>query len=87
MQNHVHAREAAGGGIFFLDVHGLGQIGRGVGELILAVLAQVADMERLKISGRCESGRVLAKEPDRADYAGQYAGRSEIHGWRYDQDF
>src|SRR4051794_35116177 len=32
-----------------VDVHGLGRIGKGVGELILAVLAQVADMERQRI--------------------------------------
>src|SRR5580698_6439712 len=32
-----------------VDVHGLGPMGRGVGELILAVLAQVADMERRRI--------------------------------------
>jgi putative DNA-invertase from lambdoid prophage Rac len=44
-----------------VDVHGLGPIGRGVGELILAVLAQVADMERRKIVDRCESGRVAAR--------------------------
>ena len=44
-----------------VDVHGLGPIGRGVGELILAVLAQVADMERRKIMERCESGRVAAR--------------------------
>lgn len=44
-----------------IDVHGLGQIGRGVGELIVAVLAQVADMERLRIRGRCDAGREAAK--------------------------
>lgn len=44
-----------------VDVHGLGIIGRGVGELILAVLAQVADMERLRIVERCESGRQAAR--------------------------
>jgi len=44
-----------------VDVHGLGSIGRGVGELILAVLAQVADMERQKIRERCDAGRVAAK--------------------------
>lgn len=45
-----------------VDVHGLGPIGRGVGELILAVLAQVADMERRRIAERCEAGRVAARE-------------------------
>jgi putative DNA-invertase from lambdoid prophage Rac len=44
-----------------VEVHGLGAIGRGVGELILAVLAQVADMERQKIRERCDAGRVAAK--------------------------
>lgn len=44
-----------------VDVHGLGQIGRGVGEIILAVLAQVADMERQKIRERTEAGRMAAR--------------------------
>ena len=44
-----------------VEVHGLGQIGRGTGELILAVLAQVADMERERIRERCESGRHAAR--------------------------
>ena len=44
-----------------VDVHGLGPIGRGVGELILAVLAQVADMERRRIAERCETGRAAAR--------------------------
>src|SRR5687768_1525644 len=35
-----------------VHVHGIGPIGRGVGELILAVLAQVADMERQRIAER-----------------------------------
>lgn len=44
-----------------LDVHGLGPIGRGVGELIVAVLAQIADMERARIKERCEAGRDAAR--------------------------
>jgi len=44
-----------------LDVCGLGAIGRGVGELIVAVLAQIADMERQRIKERCEAGRVAAR--------------------------
>ncbi|MDG5489220.1 recombinase family protein [Sphingomonas sp. BGYR3] len=44
-----------------LDVRGLGPIGRGVGELIVAVLAQMADMERQRIKERCDSGRAAAK--------------------------
>lgn len=45
-----------------VDVHGLGSIGKGVGELILAVLAQVADMERNRIKERCDTGRKAARE-------------------------
>lgn len=45
-----------------VEVNGLGSIGPGVGELIVAVLAQVADMERARINERTSSGRKLAKE-------------------------
>lgn len=45
-----------------VEVRGLGRIAEGVGELILAVLAQVADMERARIVERCESGRQKARE-------------------------
>jgi putative DNA-invertase from lambdoid prophage Rac len=45
-----------------VDVHGLGPIGRGVGELILAVLAQVAEMERRRIAERAEAGRQAARK-------------------------
>ena len=44
-----------------LDVRGLGAIGRGVGELIVAVLAQIADMERQRIRERCDAGRDAAR--------------------------
>lgn len=44
-----------------VDVRGLGQIGKGVGELIAAVLSQIADMERQRINERTASGRELAK--------------------------
>lgn len=44
-----------------VEVRGLGAIGRGVGELILAVLAQIADMERQRIKERCDAGREAAK--------------------------
>lgn len=44
-----------------LDVLGLGPIGRGVGELIVAVLAQIADMERNRIRERCDAGRKAAR--------------------------
>src|SRR5699024_6904228 len=44
-----------------VDVRGLGPIGRGVGELVVAVLAQMADMERNRIKERCNAGRVAAR--------------------------
>jgi putative DNA-invertase from lambdoid prophage Rac len=44
-----------------VDVRGLGKIAPGVGELIVAVLSQVADMERQRINERTASGRELAK--------------------------
>jgi putative DNA-invertase from lambdoid prophage Rac len=44
-----------------VDIHGLGPVGRGVGELIVAVLAQVANMEREKIIARTADGRANAK--------------------------
>lgn len=44
-----------------VEVRGLGRIGKGVGELILAVLAQVADMERQRIAERTAAGRAVAK--------------------------
>lgn len=45
-----------------VEVHGLGRIAKGVGELILAVLAQVADMERQRIRERTDAGRQAARE-------------------------
>lgn len=44
-----------------VDVLGLGPIGKGVGELIVAVLAQMADMERNRIKERCDAGRAAAR--------------------------
>ena len=44
-----------------VHVHGLGAIGRGVGEIVVAVLAQVADMERRRIVERCDNGRTAAR--------------------------
>lgn len=44
-----------------VHINGLGQIGPGVGELIVSVLAQVADMERARINERTAAGRQLAK--------------------------
>ncbi|PPC94844.1 MAG: resolvase [Methylotenera sp.] len=45
-----------------LHIHGLGMVGKGVGELIIAVLAQVADMEKQRIAERTMHGRLLAKK-------------------------
>ena len=44
-----------------IEVNGLGSIGPGVGKLIVAVLAQVADMERARINERTANSRTLAK--------------------------
>ena len=44
-----------------VDVKGLGVIGQGVGELILAVLAQVAQMQKDRILECCEGGRAAAR--------------------------
>jgi DNA invertase Pin-like site-specific DNA recombinase len=45
-----------------LEVRRLGRIAKGVGELILAVLAQVADMERQRILERTAQGRETARQ-------------------------
>lgn len=44
-----------------VNVHGIGDIAGGVGELILAVLAQIADMERRRIAERTSAGRAAAR--------------------------
>jgi putative DNA-invertase from lambdoid prophage Rac len=44
-----------------VQVRGLGVIAKGVGELIVAVLAQVADMERKRIVERTAEGRKTAR--------------------------
>lgn len=41
-------------------IHGIGPVARGVGEMVVAVLAQIADMERQKIIERTEAGRAVA---------------------------
>lgn len=43
-----------------VHVHGIGDIGRGAGEIVLAVLAQVADLERKRIMERTAAGRSVA---------------------------
>ena len=45
-----------------VHVHGLGLLIGDAGTLILAVLAQIADMERKKINERTEAGRQAARE-------------------------
>jgi putative DNA-invertase from lambdoid prophage Rac len=60
------------------DVHGLGRIAEGVGELILAVLSQVADLERRRIKDRTAAGRELVHchaEENRPD-----TSREDQHG-------
>ncbi|MEO8015726.1 MAG: recombinase family protein, partial [Polaromonas sp.] len=45
-----------------VHVQGLDVMAKGAGELILAVLAQVADMERQRIAERTAAGRQVARE-------------------------
>ena len=45
-----------------VHIHGLGLIAKGVGELILAVLAQVASMEKARINERTAAGRLTAQK-------------------------
>jgi putative DNA-invertase from lambdoid prophage Rac len=75
-----------------VNVRGLGLIGRGVGELIVAVLAQVAEMERERIRERTATGREAAKASLAAtgkthrgkDSLGRpaIADASEVRAWR-----
>jgi putative DNA-invertase from lambdoid prophage Rac len=44
-----------------VDIHGLGPIRGDVGGIIVAVLAQVAQMERNRIKERCDTGRAAAR--------------------------
>ena len=44
-----------------LQIHGIGTVGAGAGEIVLAVLAQVADLERRKIRERTAAGREAAR--------------------------
>ena len=45
-----------------LHVHGIGPIAGEAGKLVFALLAQLAEMERARITERTESGRKLARE-------------------------
>lgn len=58
MQTTIKALLAKGVNV---NVRGLGLIGKGVGELIVAVLAQVAEMEMERIRERTATGRDAAK--------------------------
>jgi putative DNA-invertase from lambdoid prophage Rac len=79
-----------------VHVHGLGEIAGGVGELILAVLAQVADMERRRIAERTASGRAAARkalaETGRTHRGKTSLGRphaadaDKVAAWRRDND-
>ena len=44
-----------------VDVRGLGPIAGDAGKLIVAVLAQMAEIERNRIKDRCDAGRVAAR--------------------------
>jgi len=84
-------RDLVGKGVA-LDVRGLGRIEAGVGELILAVLAQIADLERQKIIERTALGRDRARELLRLTGKTQHGAESlgrptvfnadEIKAWR-----
>jgi putative DNA-invertase from lambdoid prophage Rac len=78
-----------------VEIRGLGTIARGVGELIIAVLAQVADMERQRITERTAHGRRLAQESlaatGRTHRGKESLGRpmqgnaAEVQTWRSNQ--
>jgi len=75
-----------------VNIHGLGPISRGVGEIILAVLSQVADLERRRIRERCDAGRAAARkaldETGRTHHGKASLGRphaadaEEVRAWR-----
>lgn len=79
-----------------VDVLGIGPIAKGVGELILAVLAQIAQMERDRIRDRCDAGRAAAKASLKAcgrTHRGKFSlGRAcivdpaEVALWRRDNN-
>ena len=45
-----------------VEIHGLGPIAGDSGKLVVAVLAQLSEIERSKIALRCEAGRQLARK-------------------------
>lgn len=75
-----------------VEVQGLGVIAEGVGDLILAVLAQVAAMEKARINDRTAQGREVAKrmlaETGKTQHGKTSMGRpakadaAEVKAWR-----
>jgi putative DNA-invertase from lambdoid prophage Rac len=62
-----------------VDILGLGVVGKGVGELIVAVLAHVAKMERERIAERTALGRHAAREAF-ATNGKTHRGKDRLHG-------
>ncbi|MBB4608782.1 DNA invertase Pin-like site-specific DNA recombinase [Sphingomonas yabuuchiae] len=79
-----------------LDVRGLGVISGNVGDLIVAVLAQIAGMERAVIRERTTAGRELARKLLDTDGMTQNGAKSlgrppardpdEVRAWRKEND-
>lgn len=77
-----------------VDVRGLGPITGDAGKLIVAVLAQMAEIERNRIKERCDAGRVAARislvATGRTHRGKASLGRPvaadalEVARWRYD---
>lgn len=75
-----------------VDVRGLGPISGDAGKLIVAVLAQVAEIERNRIRERCDAGRAAARvalETTGRTHRGKAslgrpraANRDEVVAWR-----
>lgn len=78
-----------------VDVRGLGPISGDAGKLIVAVLAQMAEIERNRIRERCEAGREAARASLRATgrtHRGKVslgrpmaADASQVASWRREQ--
>lgn len=79
-----------------LDVRGLGVISGSVGDLIVALLAQIAEMERAIIRERTAAGRKLARKRLDTDGMTQNGAKSlgrppardaaEVRAWRKEND-
>jgi putative DNA-invertase from lambdoid prophage Rac len=75
-----------------VDVLGLGEIKGQAGKLILAVLSQIAEMEKARIRERCDAGRVTARahlattgktHKGKVSLGRRVAGNAaEVSGWR-----